>query len=115
MLGSRNSPFASHWFIRTDPVVSNEEMISLIKRGEIQLVDGCNVYSRQEDIVQVNNFRKRKGQEVEVKNECSTTEKEGETKQQQQQEEGQRTRRRKKKRVKKEDKIQAADGSNPFF
>jgi hypothetical protein len=114
MLGSRNSPFASHWFIRTDPVVSNEEMISRIKRGEIQLVDGCNVYSRQEDIVQVNSFRKRKEQEVEVKNECSQ-EKEVEVEQHQHQEEGQRKRRRKKKRVKKEDKIQAADGSNPFF
>jgi hypothetical protein len=114
MLGSRNSPFASHWFIRTDPVVSNEEMISRIKRGEIQLVDGCNVYSRQEDIAQVNNFRKRKGQEVEVKNEGSKG-LEDEIEQNQHQEEGQRKRRRKKKRVKKEDNIQAADGSNPFF
>ena len=114
MLGSRNSPFASHWFIRTDPVVSNEEMISLIERGEIQLVDGCNVYSRQEDIVQGNNFRKRKGQEVEEKSE--SREKEDEVEQQRQEAGQQRKRRRKKKRgVKKEDKIQAADGSNPFF
>jgi hypothetical protein len=89
-------------------------MISRIKRGEIQLVDGCNVYSRQEDIAQVNNFRKRKGQEVEVKIESSRG-KEDEIEQHQHQEEGQRKRRRKKKRVKKEDKIQAADGSNPFF
>jgi hypothetical protein len=116
MLGSRNSPFVSHWFIRTDPVVPKEEMISLIERGEIQLVDGCNVYSRQEDIVQMNSFRKRKGQEVvEVKNDSTTAEKEDEIEQQQSQEERQRKRRRKKKRAKKEDKIQTSDGSNPFF
>ena len=99
MLGTRNSPFASHWFISTNPVVSNNQIISLIQSTVINLVDGCNVYERQEDIVKASSFRKRK--EVEQN--------EGEA-------ELQRKRQRKKNRVQKGKSAPViGDGSNPFF
>jgi len=110
MLGTRNSPFASHWFISTNPVAPNDKTISLIRSTEIHLLDGCNVYERQEDIVQTNSFRKRKEMEQNESN--------AECKDQRVEEEGQRKRRRKKKRVQKEKcapAIGGADGSNPFF
>lgn len=114
MLGSRNSPFASHWFICTNPLVSNEKIISLIQSRDIKLSDGCNVFERQEDIVQANSFRKRK--EVERNNESKV-----ECVQHQGEEEGQKKRHRKTKRVQEENCAQVdggtatADGSNPFF
>jgi len=112
MLGSRNSPFASHWFICTNPIVSNEKIISLIRSREIKLVDGCNVFERQQHIVQAHTFRKRNEVETnESKVECV----------QQQGEEGQQKRHNKKKRVRKEKCAQvdegtvSVDGNNPFF
>ena len=112
MLGTRNSPFASRWFICTNPVVSNEKVLSLVEKGEIKLLDWCNVFDRQEDIVQANSFRKRKEiEQNECKVECAD----------QEEEEGQRKRRKKKKRVQKEKcapvngGTDAVDGSNPFF
>lgn len=109
MLGTRNSPFASHWFICTHPVVSNDKVISLIQSADINLLDGCNVYERQEDIVQASSFRKRK--EVEQQNES-----EAECRNQQTEEEGQKKRQRKKKRVQKGKSTPViGDGSNPFF
>ena len=108
MLGTRNSPFASHWFISTNPVVSNNTIISLIRNAEINLLDGCNVYERQEDIVQASSFRKRKKVEQ--------NESEAECRNQRTEEEGQRKRQRKKKRVQKGKSTPViGDGSNPFF
>ena len=60
VLGSRNSPFASHWFICMEPLMSNASFVSMANENKgggngksmsIQLVDGCCVYARQEDIV----------------------------------------------------------------
>ena len=110
MLGTRNSPFASHWFISTNPVVSNDKIISLIRSAEINLLDGCNVYERQEDIVQETSFRKRK--------EAEQNESEARCGNQQTEEEGEKKRQRKKKRTQKGTSAPApviGDGSNPFF
>ena len=119
MLGTRNSPFASHWFICTNPVVSNDKIISLIRSREITLLDGCNVYERQEDIVQANRFRKRKEEIDQNDSEVEFVQHQEEEKEEE--EERQRKRRRKKKRAQKEKCAQvdggtdATDGSNPFF
>ena len=110
MLGTRNSPFASHWFIFTTPVVPNETIISRIRSNDIQLSDGCNVYERQEDIEQTNSFRKRK--EIEQNDgKQAVCMQQGHGKMEREQKH-----RRQKKRSKKEKRVSAAvDGSNPFF
>eukprot|EP00579_Thalassiosira_antarctica_P018091 CAMPEP_0201941462 /NCGR_PEP_ID=MMETSP0903-20130614/47184_1 /ASSEMBLY_ACC=CAM_ASM_000552 /TAXON_ID=420261 /ORGANISM="Thalassiosira antarctica, Strain CCMP982" /LENGTH=298 /DNA_ID=CAMNT_0048483535 /DNA_START=226 /DNA_END=1122 /DNA_ORIENTATION=- len=52
VLGSRNSPFASHWFVCMSPVVTNDSFVSLVKNGgEVQLVEGCCIHNKQESIL----------------------------------------------------------------
>jgi len=53
VLGSRNSPFASHWFISLEPIMSNDELVSLVNDGKerVKLVDGCRLYRKEEDII----------------------------------------------------------------
>ena len=53
VLGSRNSPFASHWFISLEPIMSNDTLISLVDDGkdDVKLVDGCRLYRKEEDII----------------------------------------------------------------
>eukprot|EP00978_Attheya_sp_CCMP212_P004993 scaffold11004_cov38-Attheya_sp.AAC.2 len=52
VLGSRNSPFASHWFISMEPIATNDSFVSMVKEGgEIQLVEGCEIRKKQEDIL----------------------------------------------------------------
>jgi len=54
VLGSRNSPFASHWFICMDPIVTNDAFVSLVNNndgGEITLVEGCRIHNKQESIL----------------------------------------------------------------
>jgi hypothetical protein len=53
VLGRRNSPFVSHWFINVEPVAKNDELISLVRSGKIHL-DGCGMCQRQEDIKTTN-------------------------------------------------------------
>ncbi|KAL9189729.1 hypothetical protein ACHAXT_009404 [Thalassiosira profunda] len=50
VLGSRNSPFFSHWFIDMEPVMPNNEFISMVERGVVKLIEGCRVHARQDDI-----------------------------------------------------------------
>lgn len=54
VLGSRNSPFASHWFICMEPIMRNASFVSLATNMEgedgIQLVDGCCIHEREEDV-----------------------------------------------------------------
>lgn len=56
VLGSRNSPFASHWFICMEPLMTNEAFVSLVDGGDggderIKLVEGCRVHRTEESIV----------------------------------------------------------------
>ena len=51
VLGSRNSPFASHWFICMEPLVTNDMFVSLVHEKKIKLVDGCCMYNNEDDIV----------------------------------------------------------------
>ncbi|KAL7476931.1 hypothetical protein ACHAW6_002758 [Cyclotella cf. meneghiniana] len=60
VLGRRNSPFVSYWFISMEPIVSKDELFSIVNRGEIKLVEGCRLYSHQAEI-KPTNF---KGEEV---------------------------------------------------
>ncbi|KAL3798706.1 hypothetical protein HJC23_004457 [Cyclotella cryptica] len=60
VLGRRNSPFVSYWFISMEPFVSKETLVSIINRGDIKLVEGCRLHRHQSDI-KPTNF---KGKEV---------------------------------------------------
>jgi len=53
VLGSRNSPFASHWFISLEPIMSNGALVSLVNDGkdDVKLVDGCRLYRKEEEII----------------------------------------------------------------
>ena len=56
VLGTRNSPFASHWFIDMEPVMTNEALVNLVNNGvnKVQLVEGCQLYINEADIVPTN-------------------------------------------------------------
>ncbi|KAL7539951.1 hypothetical protein ACHAXR_009741 [Thalassiosira sp. AJA248-18] len=51
VLGSRNSPFASHWFLCMEPLMTNASFVSLANGGELQLVEGCCIHDKEEDIL----------------------------------------------------------------
>lgn len=50
VLGDRNSPFASHWFLSMAPVVPNESFVASANNGTLRLEEGCRVYARQASI-----------------------------------------------------------------
>jgi hypothetical protein len=61
VLGRRNSPFVSYWFLSMGQLVTNCELLSLVNRGDIKLVEGCSIHQHRVDI-KPTNFR---GDEVE--------------------------------------------------
>ena len=61
VLGRRNSPFVSYWFLSLDPIITKDELISIVNSGDIDLIEGCSLYKKQIDI-KLTNF---KGVEVE--------------------------------------------------
>jgi len=54
VLGTRNSPFVSHWFINMEPVMTNESFVAAANGGKVQLVEGCRVHEKQESILPTN-------------------------------------------------------------
>jgi hypothetical protein len=44
VLGSRNSPFSSHWFLSLAPLLSKEELLSLHQPSELELPSGCKLH-----------------------------------------------------------------------
>ena len=56
MLGTRNSPFASHWYINMNPVMTNDELIAAAedKSGSVTLAEGSYLYRTQEEIPKMN-------------------------------------------------------------
>jgi len=55
MLGTRNSPFASHWYINMNPVMTNDEFISVVEEsGSVTLAEGSYLYRTQEEIPKSN-------------------------------------------------------------
>lgn len=62
VLGRRNSPFVSYWFLSMEPMMTNDQFITCVHGGGVNLVEGCAVYRRQMDIKQTN----FKGDEVKV-------------------------------------------------
>lgn len=51
VLGTRNSPFASHWFVAMEPLVTNDEFISAVNEGEVEIVEGCRIHEKQQDVL----------------------------------------------------------------
>lgn len=56
VLGRRNSPFVSYWFLSMNPIMTNDELISYSNGGDIELAEGCILHKRQLDI-KPTNFR----------------------------------------------------------
>lgn len=50
VLGSRNSPFASHWFISMEPLLRNDSLVSLVESGVVELTEGCRMHKKLEDV-----------------------------------------------------------------
>eukprot|EP00571_Detonula_confervacea_P003722 CAMPEP_0172319156 /NCGR_PEP_ID=MMETSP1058-20130122/36973_1 /TAXON_ID=83371 /ORGANISM="Detonula confervacea, Strain CCMP 353" /LENGTH=322 /DNA_ID=CAMNT_0013034149 /DNA_START=9 /DNA_END=977 /DNA_ORIENTATION=+ len=50
VLGNRNSPFASHWFVYIGPIMTNESFLSLANGGYLPLVEGCRIHKKQDNI-----------------------------------------------------------------
>ena len=69
VLGRRNSPFVSYWFLSMKPIISNDEFVFRVNRGDVELVEGCCLHKKRIDIKRTN----FKGVEVEenVRNEES--------------------------------------------
>ena len=54
ILGRRNSPFVSYWFISMRPIITNDELLSLVSCGDIKLVTGCKLNRCKVDIDHTN-------------------------------------------------------------
>lgn len=56
MLGTRNSPFASHWYINMNPVMTNDELIKVVgdESESVTLAEGSYLYRTQEEIPKTN-------------------------------------------------------------
>ncbi|KAL7505593.1 hypothetical protein ACHAXN_003047 [Cyclotella atomus] len=61
VLGRRNSPFVSYWFLSMGLLITNDELLSLVNHGDIELVEGCSIHQHRVDI-KPTNF---KGDEIE--------------------------------------------------
>lgn len=54
ILGRRNSPFNSYWYISMGPIMTNDQFMSCANHGEVKLTDGCKLYKHQIDVKQMN-------------------------------------------------------------
>ena len=60
ILGRRNSPFNSYWYISMEPIMTNDQFMSCANRGEVELTEGCKLYKHQIDVEQIS----FKGEEI---------------------------------------------------
>ncbi|CAB9509527.1 expressed unknown protein [Seminavis robusta] len=43
-LGSRNSPFYSYWFLSLEPIISQQELLTMYDNGQLELIEGCKLH-----------------------------------------------------------------------